>query len=194
MFGRFVRTCAMALPPLYLSPSAHAQASLPYTPSWQARHSLARLSDEAGLPLPLSQWPLPSAAVRSALSALPTDLPETLARARDDVLADLDQADRPLLTARVKTRREAPVGFDDDYVPGSSLALRSGSIIATNAASDQTWAIGVGARFEQQAGSLLEGSAQTFGTPASVSARLDDSALVFEGAGVNLQAFAHRYW
>jgi len=108
-------------------------------PSWMARHSLARLSDEAGLSLPLSQWPLPSAAVRSALNALPTDLPETLARARDDVLADLDQADRPLLTVRAKTRREAPVGFDDDYVPGSSLTLRSGSIAAADATSFTRW-------------------------------------------------------
>ena len=95
--------------------------------------------------LPLSQWPLPSAAVRSALNALPADLPEALARARDDVHADLDRADRPLLTARIKTRSEAPVGFDDDYVPGSSLALRSGPIVAANAAGDPAWAAGIGA-------------------------------------------------
>jgi len=184
----------MAMAPLCLPLPAHAQASLPYTPTWAARHSLARLSDEAGLSLPLSQWPLPSAAVRSALNALPADLPEALARARDDVHADLDRADRPLLTARIKTRSEAPVGFDDDYVPGSSLALRSGPIVAANAAGDPAWAAGIGVRFEQQAGSLLDGSAQTFGAPASVSARLDDSALVAEAAGITLQAFAHRYW
>jgi Capsule assembly protein Wzi len=173
---------------------ALAGASLPYTPSWMARHSLAQLSDEAGLSLPLSHWPLPSAAVRSALEALPTDLPEALAQARDAVLADLDRADHPLLIARVRTQREAPVGFADDYVPGSSLTIRSGSIGAANATGNQAWAFGVGARFEQQAGSLLEGTTQTVGAPAASSARLDDSALVFEGAGINLQAFAHLYW
>ena len=45
-------------------------ASVPYTPSWTARHYLQWLSDHAGLPLTSSHWPLPAAAVEQALSGL----------------------------------------------------------------------------------------------------------------------------
>ena len=49
---------------------AQTPASVSYTPTWQARHHLQWLSDHAGLPLPVSQWPLPAAAVQQALDEL----------------------------------------------------------------------------------------------------------------------------
>ena len=42
-------------------------ASVPYTPSWSARHQLQLLSDLVDLQLPTSHWPLPAAAVEQAL-------------------------------------------------------------------------------------------------------------------------------
>lgn len=180
---------AVALACLACAGRASADASLPYSPSWAARHELARLADEAGLRLTLSQWPLPAGAVRSALQALPTDLSSGLAAARDAVLADLDRAERPLLTLRAKTRRDAAVGYDDDDVPGSSASLRSGSMLSPGA-----FALGLGVRVEQPAGSMLEATPAALGSHSSAALLPDDSALVVEGAGIQLQAFAHRSW
>lgn len=176
---------------MVMSKVATADPTLPYTPSWVARHQLARLADEAGLRITLTQWPVPSAALREALQALPSDLPESLAQARDDVLFDMRRADRPAITLRARSRAEALVGFDDDYVPGSAVALRSGALGNADA---RHIAFSLGGRLEQQAGSLLIGSATTFGTPRAVSARLDDSVIAVEWSGVQLQAFAHRDW
>ena len=39
--------------------AAHANPSIPWTPSLAARHALEMLADEAGLQLPVTQWPLP---------------------------------------------------------------------------------------------------------------------------------------
>src|SRR5690349_16111111 len=43
--------------------TARAEPTVPWTPSPAARHALALLVDDGGLALPVTQWPLPRAAV-----------------------------------------------------------------------------------------------------------------------------------
>ena len=67
---------------------AHAASDVPasvsYTPTWQARHHLQWLADHADLPLTVSQWPLPAAAVQQALDQVV--LPAQAAPERKDDL------------------------------------------------------------------------------------------------------------
>jgi hypothetical protein len=63
-------------------PPAHAEPSVPWTPSPAARHALELLVDDGGLALPVTQWPLPRAAVLRALDALPRELAPPLSAAR----------------------------------------------------------------------------------------------------------------
>lgn len=105
-------------------------ASVPYTPSWSARHQLRLLSDLADLQLPTSHWPLPAAAVEQALQALPASLPMAagvdLQAAREAVLRELQQRrQQASLTLQLRQRAEGLPGFDDNYTPGSSVQLVS---------------------------------------------------------------------
>ena len=163
-------------------------ASLPYVPSLAARHHLQRLADEAGLALTTTQWPLPAQAVREALEALPSDLPEALAASRDEVQRELDRASHANASLQLRSRREAPVGYGDTYTPGSVVAVHSSSLSAM--ASMPSWIDArLGVRLEQAPAS----DAQDFSAPATTTRatwRLDDSALVAQVLGLNLQLSA----
>jgi len=160
-----------------LSPLALA-ASVPWTPSVSARHAIEVLVDDGGLPLTVSQWPLPREAVQRALDTLPAELPPALDAARAQVQAELraQQASRIGLT--VRERKDALPGFGDDATPGSSLQLRSGEYDGPHLA------LQVGGRLDPVADS---------GQPRA-TARLDDSAVAFDAFGIQAQAWAHRSW
>src|SRR6478735_5870502 len=68
-----------------MASALRAEPSVPWTPTLAGRHAIELLADEAGLDLPLNQWPLPRAAVVHAIDALPPHLPEALEAARDRV-------------------------------------------------------------------------------------------------------------
>lgn len=157
---------------------AQAEPSVPWTPDAYGRHCLELLVDEAGLDLPLTQWPLPTAAVAHALDALPLALPTQLDAARAHVRSQLRVQDASRLSLTLRSRSEVLSGFGDDATPGSSVTLRS-SVLASEFAALQ-----VGGRIEAVAQPGQAGS----------QFRLDDSAVATAVLGVQFQAWSHRNW
>ena len=179
LHGAAVRSaagCGLALVLMAARPAA--AASVPWTPSLEARHAIEVLVDDGGLALTVSQWPLPSAAVQEALDALPPDLSPALAAARDRVQAELGAQQRGRLAVTVRQRADALTGFGEDATPGSSLQLRTGTLD--------------GPHLAMQLGGRLDPVADT-GQPRA-TARLDDSAVAVDLAGWQAQAWAHRSW
>jgi hypothetical protein len=158
--------------------SARAESTVPWTPSSTARHALELLVDDGGLALPVTQWPLPRAAVVRALDALPRELPPGLAGARAAVERELGDAARPAVVAALRGRNEALVGFGDEGIPGSRVELHSGTALLAGAAAQ------LGVRLD-------EGTDPARSQP---KLRLDDSAVGFDVGGALLQAWAHRSW
>ena len=153
-------------------------ASVPWMPSFMARHAIEVLVDDGGLQLTVSQWPLPRAAVQQALDALPPGLPPALADARELVQAELRAQGEGLAALTVRGRTDAISGFGDDATPGSSLLLRTGELDGPHLAMQ------VGGRLDP-----VSDSARYRAT-----ARLDDSALAVDAFGFQAQAWAHRSW
>ena len=175
---RDVRTRVWRVAVLWgLSPLALA-ASVPWTPSTSARHAIEVLVDDGGLPLTVSQWPLPREAVQRALDTLPADLPPALAAARAQVQAELRAQQSARVGLTLRERKDALPAFGDDATPGSSLQLRSGEYD--------------GPHLALQAGGRLDPVADSGQVHAT--ARLDDSAIVTDAFGVQAQAWAHRSW
>ena len=157
---------------------ARAQPTVPWTPTPAARHALELLVDDGGLALPVTQWPLPRAAVARALESLPRDLPPGLAAARARVERELQDAAAAGGVAALRGRDDALVGFGDESIPGSRIELKSGTAIAQGAAFQ------MGLRVD-------EGTDPSRSRPRL---RLDDTAAGIEVHGVLLQAWAHRSW
>ncbi|MEY5099033.1 MAG: hypothetical protein RJA36_1752 [Pseudomonadota bacterium] len=166
-------------------------ASVPYTPSWQARHYLQQLSDDAGLAITTTHWPLPGAAVESALAALPVDLPVEMALARDYVRAEMARLQRGQLVAQVRSRGEAAGGYGQNYTPGSSVGLTSAA--AQGSGEGVSAAAQFGAKAEASPNSL-QTQFSGLGKEGSTQVRLDNAAAVLQWGGVNFQAFAHQNW
>lgn len=157
---------------------AIAEPSVPWMPSPAARHALELLVDEAGLPLPVSQWPLPRAAVMQALDALAHDLPAPLDVARALVAGELRAAEDASLSLALRGHAEALSGFGDEATPGSVLGVRSGTAAAPG------YAMQIGARVD-------EGAVPSRSQP---KLRLEDSAIAVRIGDLQLQAWAHRSW
>jgi hypothetical protein len=168
-------------------------ASVPYTPSWQARHHLQLLVDQVGLQITTTHWPLPAAAIEQSLSAMrPQSAQQTASQTF--VLNEL----RTLMSrgqARIQLRSatEGLPGFGENYTPGSSAQLVSPAVTWGSADSTLTLAGRVGAKIEETANSL-SGATHGLGTEGQGQLRLEDSALVVGLNGFNIQAFAHRNW
>ena len=156
---------------------AQADPSVPWTPSPASRHAIELLVDEAGLGLTTTQWPLPARAVGRALDALPTVLAPALDDARARVRRELARSDASQGAITLRSTQEALAGFGDDATPGSSIALRSPTFASAWLAAQ------LGARIDPS------GSAQD-----GTKLRFDDTALVTEALGVQLQAWSHRSW
>ncbi|HJV62364.1 MAG TPA: capsule assembly Wzi family protein, partial [Albitalea sp.] len=144
-------------------------------PDASTRHQVELLVDEAGLDLPLTQWPLPRAAVQRAIDALPATLPDALDAARSHVERSLRAQDESRLTLRLRNKDEAIAGFGDDATAGTSLGVRS-----------RSWSAD---RLAVQLGGRVDPAATHGG-----QFRLDDSAVATELLGWQLQAWAHRSW
>ena len=160
-----------------LSPLAMA-ASVPWTPSVTARHAIEVLVDDGGLPLTVTQWPLPREAVQRALDTLPEELPPALDAARAQVRAELRAQQSSRIGLTLRERKDALPGFGDDATPGSSLQLRSAELDGPHLVMQ------VGARLDPVADS---GEARA--TP-----RLDESAVAADAFGIQAQVWAHRSW
>jgi hypothetical protein len=161
------------------SPPALAQvASLPWLPDDVTRHDLELLVDDAGLELPVTQWPLPTAAVRRALDRLPPALPDALNAARERVVRALGVETGAALQATVRNQVDTLSGYGDDATPGSYLALRSETVDTGGLA----WRFG--------------GRIQSMPDPTQPGAqgRLDEAAAAVEGGGTLFQAWARRSW
>ena len=159
------------------SPLAMA-ASVPWMPSISARHAIEVLVDDGGLPLTVSQWPLPREAVQRALDTLPAELPPALDAARAQVQAELRAQQSARIGLTLRQRKDALPGFGDDATPGSSLQLRSGEYD--------------GPHLALQAGGRLDPVSDA--GQARATARLDDSAIAADAFGIQAQAWAHRSW
>lgn len=175
---RRVVTAACLAGGLLLGAPTRAEPSVPWTPSLAGRHAIHLLVDEAGLDLTTSQWPLPRAAVLHALDALPRALAPPLDAARALLKQELQDQAASRLSLTLRLRAEALPGFGDDATPGSSLALRS-SIFSV-----PQFALQVAGRVQQAASTDRTGT----------QFRLDDSALVTEAFGVQLQFGSQRRW
>ena len=163
---------------LWMLGSLAMAASVPWTPSMSARHAIELLVDDGGLPLTVSQWPLPRDAVQRALDTLPAELPPALDAARAQVRAELRAQQSARIGLTVRQREDALPAFGDDATPGSSLQLRSGEYDGPHIA------LQVGGRLDPVSDA---------GAPRA-TARLDDSAAVVDVFGVQAQAWAHRSW
>lgn len=171
---------------------AGEQASVPFTPTWQSRHALQLLVDEAHLPITTSHWPLPSAAVVNALVALPASLPPHLELMRQTVLSDLRARQAAgHMSVQLRTRAESLVGFGQNYTPGSSLNYKGAAHQVD--LGDASLAYTLGAKLEESTNSL-QTRFSGWGKEGQFQARLDDAAAVVQYGGVNLQAFAHQNW
>ena len=176
-----------------LHAQAQTPASAPYTPNWQTRHQLQLLVDQAGLALPLTHWPLPSAAVSQALADLPSELaaPE-LEAARSAVLRDLQQRQQQgRVQLQLRGRAEGLTGFGENYTPGSSVQAVSSEKRLD--AGDVTLAGRLGVRLEDTSDALAA-NPSGMGTEGRYQARPEGSAAVLGWAGWNVQAFSHKHW
>ena len=104
-------------------------------------------------------------------------MPPSLSRAGDRLRQALGVEDAGQSTVRVPSRGDALAGYRDDSTRGSSVAVRS------NTFGNDHFAARAGARVDSLSG-LSE----------HAKLRFDDSALVTEAFGVELQAFSHRNW
>lgn len=174
-------------------PAHQSAASVPYTPSWTARHYLQWLGDQAGLPLTGSHWPLPAAAVRQALDSMaPAAGQADVQTARDFVLKELDMAqNQGRAQVHLRLESEALNGFGENYTPGSSAQLNSAEF--RRSWGDVSAAGRLGARLEASPNSL-QSQFRGVGAEGEFQARLDGSAAVLGFGGWNVQAFSHRQW
>jgi hypothetical protein len=167
-----------------------AEPSVPYMPGWQARNALERLVDEAGLQITTTHWPLPALAVQQALDDLPGDLPPSLLESKLYVANELGKLLHGKVDAQLRNKADAPVGFGDNYTPGSSIRLSSA---ATEFGTAVPFAGKIGLRVEASPNSL-QTTFSGIGKEGRVQAKLDDTALVTRISGLNIQAFAHQNW
>lgn len=182
---------AVAMATSNLAWADKTQASVPYTPSWQARHYLQLLADDAGLPLTTSHWPLPAAAVQDALNAVQPANAEQ-AQALAYLQRALEQHLQTVQTSfQLRNRAEGAGGFGQNHTPGSSFSLASDQAQWTG--ESVSFAGRIGLKLEQSPNSL-QTEFSGLGKEGQVQLRPDNAAAVLEWKGVNLQAFAHQNW
>ena len=188
--------CAALAFSIVLAPAwAQPAASAPYSPTWQARHHLQLLVDQAGLQITTTHWPLPAAAVEQALDAL-KELTPAQAASQSFVQSELHGLlRRGQASLQLRNATEGLPGYGENYTPGSSARLVTPTVqwASSNSDSAITLAARGGVRIEETSNSL-SGATHGLGTEGQGQIRLEDSALVLGLNGFNLQAFAHRNW
>jgi hypothetical protein len=172
-----------------------ARASVPYTPSWQSRHAIVLLVDEAGLALTTGHWPLPSAAVEQALSRLHTS-DAMLMAAKALVLRDIAQHRASgHATVRVQNATEWARGFGDSAGLGPRASIITPVWLSSPATREVplTWAVRLGAEISAASNSTRQDLSVDDRSPR-YAATLAQSAAVVGWGNWQLQAFQQRYW
>ena len=198
LFPSFTRGTLAAALILGLQGPAAGAPSVPWTPSWEARHHLQRLVDGDVIRLTTTHWPLPAAAVERALAAARPTTDASLARSLSVVKDELTRArTQGRIEVQARNAAEGLAAFGESYTPGSRLSVRS----AASQAGPFSWRLG--ARLEQNANSL-QTQFSGLGTEGRWQARLEDSALVLglsepwtggsSGGAWNAQVFSQRFW
>ena len=186
-----VTTACMCLTclPIAQAQSPH-DASLPYMPSWQARHALQLLADQAALPLPVTHWPLPAQAVRQALQTISPQ--GELAQAGQQVLAEIMALQtHGQVRLHLRTPCEGLPGFGDNYTPGTSGQVQSPEWQGGDATL--SYAVRLGGKLEASFNSLSSAH-NGVGSEQAYQLRPEGTAVVFSAMGWNLQASSQRYW
>ena len=173
--------------------ATHNAASVPYMPSWEARHAISLLVDRANLPLTSNHWPLPSDAVVHALSQFDTN-DTSLIAAKAKVLDEIArQQNTSRLRLELRSASERPVGFGDDAIPGSSLGAQ-GATQRSDSSPDgvATWAMQLGVRY----GAASNSTRQAFNGNhvPHYQASLEGSSAALGFQGWQLQAFQGQQW
>lgn len=175
--------------------ASDAPASVSYTPTWQARHHLQWLADNAALALPVSHWPLPAAAVQQALDqmSLPAQADaEAVKASRDFLLKELEALrSRGRIQLHLRSESEGLAGYGENYTPGSSGQI---STAEGRWAGDALSVAGrLGAKLEVNANSM---PANLPGAPheGQYQMRLQGSEAVVGWNGWNVQAFSRQNW
>lgn len=174
--------------------NAQTLASASYTPSWQARHHLQWLADNAGLTLTVSHWPLPAAAVQEALDKLRVDAQgddkggaQGFNASRDFVLQELAAAKfQGRMQVHLRRQSEAMNAYGENYTPGNSVQLSTSE--GRSQLGDVSVAGRLGGRLEVSPNSL-QTQFSGLGTEGQNQLRLDGTSAVL---GWNLQAFSRQ--
>lgn len=186
----WLRRAIFSLSMVYLGYGfAQTPASVPYTPSWTARHYLHWLIDHEGLNLTVSQWPLPAAVVEQALDELRSDdsTPGVMT-ARNFVKKELEALkSSSLLSVHARSDSEGLNGYGDNHTPGSSARLSSPEIRRSWGSVSAAGKLGIRADEVPNERRGLDDTG-----PHRWS--LDGSAAVLNVSGWQLQAFSHRHW
>ena len=171
---------------------AYAAPSVPYMPTWQARHHLERLVDEAGLEITTTHWPLPLVAVQHALDELSNDLSPALLESKEFITEEIQKLiGQGKVDAQFRIRAEAPVGFSENYTPGSSIKVSSSAIESWS--NNPQFATRIGVRIEESPNSL-QTSFSGWCKESRIQPKLDETAIVTQISGTNIQAFARQNW
>ena len=179
--------------------NAQTLASASYTPSWQARHHLQWLADNAGLTLTVSHWPLPAAAVQEALDKLRVDAQgddkggaQGFNASRDFVLQELAAAKfQGRMQVHLRRQSEAMNAYGENYTPGNSVQLSTSE--GRSQLGDVSVAGRLGGRLEVSPNSL-QTQFSGVGTEGQNQLRLDGTSAVLGWEGWNLQAFSRQNW
>ena len=173
---------------------AEMPASVSYTPTWQARHHLQLLADHAGLPLMVSHWPLPAAAVEQALDklVLPEQGAESMKASRDFVRKELGAArGQGRLQLHLRADSEALNGYGENYTPGTSGQVwtpERRSVLGGVSVAGR-----LGMRVEASPNSL-QSQFSGVGTEGRYQVRPDRSEAVMALDGWNFQVFSRQNW
>ncbi len=173
--------------------SSQTAASVSYTPTWQARHHLQWLADNADLPLMVSHWPLPAAAVQQALDKLVlSGNSEAAMASRDFVRKELESVQsKGRIQLHLRSESEGMGGYGEAYTPGSSGQISTAE--ARWAGNEWSAAGRLGARLEANSNSM---PAESLGLPheGRYKFRPQGSEAVLAWGGWNLQAFSRQNW
>lgn len=158
-------------------------ASVPYTPSWMARHYLQWLSDHEGLQITGSHWPLPAAALEQSLRELTLVGEDAWPAkvARDFVAHELKAS---YSQGRVRLNMRAPVealnGYGENWAPGSNTEFLS---------AEGRYGGGEDASLAWRIGGRLDASESS-----AHQLRLEGSAIAMGFEDWQLQVFSHSHW
>jgi hypothetical protein len=171
--------------------TAQSGASVPYTPTWVARHYVQWLADNTGLEVPTTQWPLPAGAVEQGWQPA-GDVPGADA-ARAFVKNELNRVrEQGRMQLHLRSQSEGLNGYGESYTPGMSASLITAELRSGDAYG-LSFAGRLGAQLEAHPNSM-QAQIQDLGPEGKTKFRPDGSAAVLGLNGWHVQAFTHQFW